>query len=284
MPEGPVAFVLGGGGRLGAAEVGMLDALTTAGIVPDMVLGTSIGAINGAIYAASPDADGVARLRAVWTDLEASGLLTDGIVQRLRTFVATRVAVHRSDQLLALFDDALEPDVTFADLPVDFSCVAACIETAAAAWFDHGPVRPALLASAAVPGLFEPVEVHGRHHYDGGLVNSIPLSRAIQAGARTVFVLQVGRIEEPLTRPTNPLQVAQVSFEISRRHGFTTLMESLPGGVDVHVLPSGGAAPRADDLRGNLSYRDTARLAATMEHARIATAAHLATLATPEGT
>lgn len=276
--RGPVAFVLGGGGRLGAAEVGMLDALTAAGVEPDMVMGTSIGAINGAIYAAAPDPTGIEHLRTVWSGFDRSGLLTDGMVQRLKTFVATRVALHRSEQLLEVFDDALPRDVAIEDLAIHFECVAACVETAAAAWFDKGPVRPALLASSAVPGLFEPVEVNGRHHYDGGLVSSIPLSRAIAAGAGTVFVLQVGRIERPLSVPVNPLQVAQVSFEIARRHGFTTLMDSLPDGVDVHVLPSGGAAPRPDDLRANLQYRDTSGLDATIEGARIASVAHLASL------
>lgn len=276
--RGPVAFVLGGGGRLGAAEVGMLDALTAAGVVPDMVMGTSIGAINGAIYAAAPDPTGIDRLRTVWSGFDQSGLLTDGMVQRLRTFVATRVSLHRSEQLLAMFDDALPADAVIEDLAVEFSCVAACVETAAAAWFETGPVRPALLASSAVPGLFEPVKVNGRHHYDGGLVSSIPLSRAIAAGARTVFVLQVGRIERDLSVPSNLLQVAQVSFEIARRHGFTTLMDSLPAGVDVHVLPSGGAAPGPDGLRANLQYRDTAGLEATIEQARVATVDCLASL------
>lgn len=276
--RGPVAFVLGGGGRLGAAEVGMLAALTTSGVRPDMVLGTSIGAINGALYAAAPDEQGVATLRRVWSGFDSSGMLTAGVVDRLRTLMATGVAFHRTAQLLELFDDALPDGIRFEDLAVPFSCVAACIETSAAAWFDTGALRPALLASSAVPGLFEPVEIDGRHHYDGGLVNSIPLSRAVAAGARTVFVLQVGRIERPLSVPTNALQVAQVSFEIARRHNFATMMRDLPDEVDVHVLPSGGAAPAPDDLRGNLKYRDTSGVERTIEQARTASTGYLAGL------
>ena len=159
---------------------------------------------------------------------------------------------------------------------MDFQCVAARVETAAAAWFAPARCGRRCWRRAAVPGLFEPVEIDGSHHYDGGLVSSIPLSRAIAAGAGTVYVLQVGRIERALTAPSNPLQVAQVSFEIARRHGFTTMMDSLPDGVDVHVLPSGGAAPSPEDLRGNLSYRDTSGVPATIERARIASAAYLA--------
>lgn len=266
---------------LGAAEVGMLAALTDAEVVPDMVLGTSIGAVNGAVYAADPGPSGMGVLQRLWRDVDDSGLLTDGLFTRMRRLVTSGVALHHGDQLLDLFDRALPADVAIEDLAVPFSCVAACIETAAAAWFDHGPLRPRLLASCAAPGLFEPVEVDGRHHYDGGLVDSIPLRRAIQRGANTVFVLQVGRIEQPLVPPGNPLQVGLVAFEIARRHGFTTLMADLPDDVDVHVLPSGGAAPAPDDLRGNLRYRDTASVDRLVEQARIASAAHLTTIGLP---
>lgn len=274
--DGPVAFVLGGGGRLGAAEVGMLDALVAAGVRPDLVVGTSIGAINGAVFAASPDAEGVARLRGLWSGLDQSGLLNEGLIGRLRTFVSTGVALHRTEELATLFDHVVDRDARIEDLEVDFSCVAACIETAAATWFTRGPLLPALLASSAVPGLFEPVEVDGRHYLDGGLVDSIPVRRAVAAGARTIHVLQVGRIEQALTVPTNPLRVAQVSFEIARRHGFTTFMEDVPADVTVHVLPSGGNAPASADLRANLSYRDSTGLLESIEAARAATAAHLA--------
>lgn len=276
-----MAFVLGGGGVLGAAEVGMLAALTDAEVVPDMVLGTSIGAVNGAVYAADPGPSGMGVLQRLWRDVDDSGLLTDGLLTRMRRLVSSGVALHDGGQLLDLFDGVLPPDLAIEDLAVPFSCVAACIETAAAAWFDHGPLRPRLHASCAVPGLFEPVEVDGRHHYDGGLVDSIPLRRAIEWGANTVFVLQVGRIEQPLKPPGNPLQVGLVAFEIARRHGFTTQMADLPDDVDVHVLPSGGAAPAPDDLRSNLRYRDTASVDRVIEQARIASAAHLTTIGLP---
>lgn len=254
----------------------MLEALVAAGIVPDLVVGTSIGAVNGAVFAHRPDADGLASLRELWLGVADSGLLNDGVWARLRTLRRTGVSLHHSDQFAALLHEVLEADTRFEDLAIEFACVAACIETASAHWFDHGPLVPALLASSAVPALFEPVEVDGRHYLDGGLVDSIPLSRAVAAGAGRVFVLQVGRIEHDLEVPRNPLQVAQVAFEIARRHRFTTLMSDLPAGVEVHVLPSGGAAPAPTDLRGNLSYRDTSGVEETIDAAREATAAMLA--------
>ncbi len=271
----PIAFVLGGGGVLGAAEVGMLEALVGAGIRPDLVLGTSIGAINGAIFASSPDWHGIRQLRELWSSVDDSGLMGDGVFDRLRTMVSTGVALHRTSQLADLFEHVFDDHHRIEDLAVEFACVAACIETAAARWFDRGPLVPALLASSAVPGMFEPVEVGGRHYLDGGLVDSIPVARAVRHGARTVMVLQVGRIERPLSVPTNPLRVAQVSFEIARRHGFTTFMEDVPSEVDVHVLPTGGNAPDPTSLRANLAYRDASGLASTITAAREATEAYL---------
>ena len=84
------------------------------------------------------------------------------------------------------------------------------------------------MASAAVPGLLPPAEVDGEHFLDGGIVNSIPLGRAIALGADRVFVLQVGRIDRPLKPPQRPWEVARVSFEIARRHRFARELAEVP--------------------------------------------------------
>ena len=101
-----------------------------------------------------------------------------------------------------------------------FRCCAASIERAAEHWFDSGPLVDAVLASSAVPGLLPPMEIAGEHFVDGGIVNSIPIGEAVRVGAKLIFVLQVGRIERPLTVPRRPWEVAQVAFEIARRHRF----------------------------------------------------------------
>jgi NTE family protein len=271
---GLTAFVLGGGGRLGAAEVGMLQALDAAGIRPGLVVGTSVGAINGALVAADPEG-AAERLGAIWTRLEESGVFTEGLRDRVRHLWASGVALHSAEPLADLLRTELGADATFEALVVPFACVAACIETAAPAWFDSGPLIPALLASCAVPGLLPPVLIDGRHHLDGGLVDSIPLQRAVDAGATEIFVLQVGRIEQPLRPPTNPRDVATVAFEISRRHRFTSTLATLPEGVAVHILPTGGTAPPPEDLRANLRYGQLGGTAERIASARAATAAYL---------
>ena len=102
------------------------------------------------------------------------------------------------------------PGAEFSDLKLPFQCVAAGIESASARWFGSGPVVPAIMASCAVPGLLAPVEIDGAHYFDGGLVDSIPVGRAVALGASTVYVLQVGRIESPLEVPTRPWEVGLV--------------------------------------------------------------------------
>src|ERR1700728_1534136 len=128
----------------------------------------------------------------------------------------------------------------FADLRVPSHSVAASIEDATARWFTSGPLVPAVMASCAVPGLLPPVEIDSHHYFDGGLVDSIPVGRAVALGASTVYVLQAGRIESSLSVPTRPWEVGLVAFEIARRHRFHEEMSAIPPGVRVHVLPSGG--------------------------------------------
>jgi NTE family protein len=268
-----IAFVLGGGGRLGSAEVGMLRALVDAGVEPDLVLGTSIGAINGVAIASDPTAAGVDRLERLWRGVESNGVFGGSIVDRIRHLAASRTSLHSDEPLRRLLASVLVRDLV-EDLPVRFQCVASCIETATARWFTHGPIVDAVMASCAVPGLLPVVEIDDFHYLDGGIVDSIPVQRAVALGATTVHVLQVGRIEQPLEPPRRPHEVAMVAFEIARRRSFAAAMEDLPDTVEVHVLPTGGTAPRWTDLR-QLRYRDFSDVAERIESARSATADYL---------
>ena len=268
---GPTAFVLGGGGILGAAEVGMLRALLEADVRPDLVLGTSVGALNGVFVAADPTPAAAGRLADLWADL-AGQVFGSSLMRQVQTAVRTGTSLHRPAPLRRLLLEHL-PVRTFAELAVPFSCVAASIERAAEHWFSAGPLVDAVLASAAVPGLLPPVTVDGEHFLDGGLVNSIPVGEAVRRGAATIWVLQVGRVERPLRPPRQPWQVASVAFEIARRHRFAADMADVPPGVRVHVLPTGAPAPSArDDLR----YRDTSRVAERISRAYDASAEYLA--------
>jgi NTE family protein len=259
MPGHDIAFVLGGGGHLGAHEVGMLRALLEHGVIPDLVLGTSIGAINGAVVAADPTREAVDRLGEVWSGIETSDAFGGGILGRLSTLARTRTHLHDNDGLRGLLTQAVG-ETNIEDLTVPFQCVAASIESAAEHWFTSGPVVDAVLASSAVPGILPPVEVDAEHYLDGGIVNSIPVSRAVELGARTIYVLHVGRVDRPLEPPRWPWEVALVAFEIARRHRFVGDLKALPKDIEVHVMPTGQTdPPRYTDL-SQLRYRDTTKV------------------------
>ncbi|WP_045878605.1 patatin-like phospholipase family protein [Pseudofrankia sp. DC12] len=272
---GPVAFVIGGGGVLGAAEVGMLGALLEAGCRPDLIVGTSVGAINGAAVAADPTPTAIGRLTELWSDLGSSDVFAGGPAKRLAT-VVQHGYLHSNAPLRHLLQEHLA--ATFEELPVRFGCVAASIERAAARWFGAGqpdeavPLVDAVLASCAVPALLPPVKIGDEHYVDGGLVESTPVGRAVALGARTVYVLHVGRIERPLRPGRWPWEAGLVAFEIARRRGFTDAVAALPAGVTVHVLPvgDGNAAP----LLG-LRYRSAAGVRRRIERAHEATAGYL---------
>ena len=269
------AFVLGGGGVLGAHEVGMLRALDQAGVRPDVVVGTSVGAINGAFVAADPGG-AAERLAQLWQGEALRQAFRETLWGRAVRLLRSGTHLHSIEPLRHMLNDSF-PGTRFAGLQVPFHCVAASIEGACARWFSSGPLVPAVLASCAVPGLLPPVEVDGGHYFDGGLVDSIPVGRAVALGAQTVYVLHVGRIERPLTVPRRPWEVGLVAFEIARRHRFHDEMSALPADVQVHVLPS-GADPRPPDL-SQLRYRDRAKVGLRMERAYQASASYLAQLA-----
>ncbi len=268
------AFVLGGGGHLGAYQVGMLRALLERGIKPDLVVGTSVGAMNGAAVAADPSPETIKKLESVWMNLDDEPVFAASLFAGAARLARSRTHVQPLQPLRALIERML-PAGRFDELEVPFQCVAACIERAAEHWFTDGPLVEAILASAAVPGVFQPVEIDGEHFVDGGIVNSIPIERAVKLGANEIYVLHVGRVDRKLEAPKNLIEVAMVAFEIARRHRFARDMENLSEGVVAHVLPTGEESPpRFSDL-SQLRYKDFSAVAKRIEGAYVATDVYL---------
>jgi NTE family protein len=252
----------------------MLRALAEAGVHPDLVVGTSIGAVNGVVVAADPDG-AAERLDDLWRGESLGAVFSETVFGRAVRLARSGTHLHAIEPLARLLADKL-PAKDFADLKLPFHCVAAGIEDATAHWFSSGPLVPAVLASCAVPGLLPPVEIDGMHYFDGGLVHSIPVGRAVALGATTVYVLHVGRIESPLPVPTRPWEVGLVAFEIARRHRFHEEMSALPSGVRVHVLPTGTEPPQPG-LR-QFRYRGRDQVSTGIERSRVASAGYLAQL------
>jgi NTE family protein len=267
-----VAYVLGGGGVLGAGEVGMLRALIEHEIYPDLILGTSVGAINGALIAKDPTLTSVTRLTDMWSRAGAvRDFYSTGALATVKRAVTSKTHLYSSDPIKEMLE-AEFGDANLEDLLVQFQVCAACIERASEHWFETGRIVDAVMASASVPGLWPPHKIDGEHFLDGGIVNSIPVGRAGQLGADVIYVLQVGRIDRPLSVPQSPVDVARVSFEIARRHRFVRELNELPEHVTAHVLPVGGTSPRDDSI---FAHRDFTSIPERIESSYQASAKYL---------
>ena len=195
----PVGFVLGGGGSLGASQVGMLQALTERGVFPDLVVGTSVGALNGAVVALDP-LSAARRLGRIWPGNTRQMVFPGGLLAQVRTLQQGRTHLFPDTGLRAVLASYLGPDSSFADLALPFGAVTMDVATAAPHVITEGPLQPAVLASTAIPGVFPAVHHDGRQLYDGGVVANVPVTQALAMGARSLVVLDAafpGRLPKP---------------------------------------------------------------------------------------
>ncbi len=184
----PVAYVLGGGASLGAIQVGMLQALSEREAFPDLVAGTSVGSLNGAVLAADPK--GAAnRLSHTWARMTREQLFPGGLVAQALLLQRVKTHLFPNSGLAAMIAEFVGPETTFADLTLPFAAVTTDVATARPHMVRDGPLLPALLASAAIPGIFPSVDLDGRQLYDGGLVANVPMRQAVTMGARSLVVL-----------------------------------------------------------------------------------------------
>jgi len=238
--RGPrTAFVLSGGGNLGSIQVGMLKALSEHDIVPDVVLGCSVGALNGAGYARDPTGAGVARLEQHWRDSTSHTLMPSSRIPSAVQLLRKGFSLHSPDGLRASLESLLGPSATFDQLRVPFQCVAAEVEAAVERWFDEGELIPAILASAALPAVYPPVFIDGVRYVDGGVIDNVPIARAVELGCRTIYVLHVGPHGRPDAEIRRPLDGALLAYWIARNSRFARDLASLPPRVEAIVLPPG---------------------------------------------
>ena len=188
--KGLTAFVMAGGGSLGAVEVGMLRALLESGVTPDFVVGASAGAINGAFFASDPTPDGVARLTEIWCALKRRDLFPFSFANVIGLLTGRDHACGH-DGLRRLLQRHL-PYRTLEDATIPIHVVASDLITGDEVLLSSGAAIDAVLASAAIPGVFPPVAIGGRLLVDGGVANNTPISSAIRLGATRILVLPTG--------------------------------------------------------------------------------------------
>jgi len=266
--RGPrTAWVLGGGGNLGSIQVGMLRALVARGERPDVVIGCSVGALNSLAVAADPTPDGIEALRQVWLDISGDDVFPSSRVSGPWQLLTRGPSLYPNEGLRALVERCAPHD-RFEDYPVPLHCIATNLQTGRSHWFDRGPVHDAVLASAALPAAFPPVVIDGQHYIDGGVVDNVPVSRALALGADRIVVLHVGNFERPRPLPKRPIDVLLQSFSIARNARLGEDLHHMPDHVEVVVLPGidPGALKRTDFSRSSeLIERSTAAAAAFLD-------------------
>ncbi|MEA2453333.1 MAG: hypothetical protein QOG04_2043 [Actinomycetota bacterium] len=200
-----VGIVLSGGGPLGALQVGALKALFESGVRPDLVTGTSVGAINASFLAFNPTVEGVSEMERYWRALGEDDLFPGGRFRAswARMFVRGS-KVFENSGLRRMVESTLGPQARFEDAAVPLGVVATDLETGAERVFTSGPLVDPVLASAAMPGVYPPVEIEGRMYTDGGVANNVPIAPAVNMGATTLYVLNSTshtNQRRPLVRP-----------------------------------------------------------------------------------
>lgn len=236
----PIGFVLGGGGSLGAMQVGMLRALDEAGIRPDLVTGTSVGSLNGAVLALEP-ADALDRLHKSWTHLSRHEAFPGGVLSQVRTLRHTKTHLFPNTGLATIINDQVGHGTRFEDLALPFGVVATDVETAEPQLVRSGELLPILLASSAVPGIYPPVEHNGRMLYDGGLVANVPMRQALDMGARSLVVLDCAFPGQDSSPPHTFAEVVMYTAMVSMHNQAKLEARVVAAEVPVVYLP--GPAP-----------------------------------------
>lgn len=201
------AFVLAGGGSHGACQVGMLRALVEADVLPDLIVGTSVGAVNGAAFAADPTRRGVERLASIWHGLSRQDVYPLSVRGVVRGLLGS--AGHLVDQsgLRTLIRAAQLPPLLEA-MQVPLAMIAADVRDGREVVLRSGSSVDGVLASAAIPGLFPPVRIDDRMLVDGAVANNTPIATAIALGARRVIVLPTGFSCSAPQPPRHPIALA----------------------------------------------------------------------------
>jgi NTE family protein len=211
----PIAYVLGGGASSAAAQVGMLRAIGEAGIAPDLIVGTSAGALNGAILAADPEG-AVDELAGIWSTIDSRRVISDSRFQRARN-LAGRRHLYRNDGLSRLFDQHISVS-TIEELTTRFACVATDLDDGTPVILDSGPLRDALLASCAIPGVFPTIRQGRRHLADGLCVANLPVRQALTLGAASLVVLDGRPIIQPQLPRGDVRDVVSAAFAAAIAH------------------------------------------------------------------
>lgn len=230
------AFVLSGGGSLGAVQAGMLLSLFEAGVTPDMVVGTSVGAFNGAWVAARPDVAGTKDLIGVWHSLSKRDVFPTRLSTSVLCILGRRRHFASGDGLRRILGQHLRFQL-LQDAPTPFHCVATDVLSGEDVLLSSGDAADAIAASAAIPAILPPVCIDGRDLMDGGVVNNTPLSHAVGLGADVIYVLPTGYACALRSAPKGAMGLAMHAMTIAINQRLANDVDRFEGAVDIRVIP-----------------------------------------------
>lgn len=256
------AFVFAGGSSRGAAQIGMLQAILARGIKADAVYGASVGAINAGGFAGTPDAAGVERMASIWRRLKSDDIFPQGRVPIAVRYFQQRESVHPNTALRKVIEEGLTYEL-LEEASVPLEVVATSLTDGRVRWFTRGSAMDAILASSALPALLPPVEIDGELFIDGGVIDNVPLGRAIAEGAERIFVLLCGPLHYKPNRYRRPVEAVLTAFFIAVHAKFARELADLPPGVEVVVFTvDSEPVSRYDDFSGTEALIEAGRASA----------------------
>jgi NTE family protein len=226
------ALVLAGGGPRGAVQIGMLQVLADHGFVPDRIYGSSVGAINGVGFASDPTPAGVEHMAQIWLGLSREDVYPQGRLHGPWLYLQQRDSVYSNSGLRKIMEEGFALD-RLEETAVPVEVVATSLIDGRERWFTYGPAIDAVLASMAIPAIFPPVEIGDERFIDGGVVNNVPIRRAIDAGATKIVVLLCAPPVFTPIQPKRPVEAMVNALMISINARFARDMAQLPPGVEV---------------------------------------------------
>jgi NTE family protein len=244
----------------------MLAELVDRGIRADRVYGASVGAVNGAAYAGDPTPAGMRRLYDVWDNLTGEMVFPRGRVHGPWMFFQQRPSVHSNAGLRQVVSSGLNFE-RLEDAVIPLEVVVTSLTNGEERWLTEGPATDAIVASATIPAILPPVVIDGDVLVDGGVVNNVPISRAVAAGATRIYVMLCGPLHFVPPQPKRPIEAVLTAFYVAIHARFARELATLPPGVEVVVF-SGGNDPSAD-------YRDFSGARQMMAEGRAEVAAVL---------
>ncbi len=237
----PLCFVFSGGGSYGAIQVGMIRALVEADIVPDMVVGSSVGALNGTLLAADPRS-AAENLHDIWSSMSDSGVF-GGRTRFSTAMAAIRNGLRRNSlglyspgPLRSLIDTHV-PVERLEDLVIPTAVVVTDALVGQPKLLTQGSVGPILQASSAIPGVFPPVKIEGCFYVDGGVSANVPVRQAVAFGARSLVVLDANPATMPGTLPRSILGSVMHASMIMLRNQRADAVDDLVGRHPILHLP-----------------------------------------------